>query len=50
MLTYEEIILELARFEREAMERIRLKVASRQLGELWKGLESETPSDDRRAA
>lgn len=49
MSDYEDMILELARFEREARENIRRKLASRQLGELWKGLESETPPELRAA-
>jgi hypothetical protein len=38
-------VLELARFEREAREAVRLKIASRQLGEAWKGIENETACD-----
>jgi hypothetical protein len=49
-MSYEDIILELARLEREALENIRCKMASRQLGEAWKGIESEDSSDSRRAA
>lgn len=40
---YEDIILELARIEREAYARVRAKIAAQQLGEAWIGL------DDRRA-
>jgi hypothetical protein len=50
MCNYEDIILELARIEREALEAVRRKIAARQLGEAWKGLESEDASDIRRAA
>jgi hypothetical protein len=41
MYTYDDIILELARIEREAREAIRRKLAARQLGEAWKGLEND---------
>jgi hypothetical protein len=51
MLTYEDIILEMARTEREALEAVRRKIAARQLGEAWKGLEDvEAVSTRRRAA
>lgn len=32
---YEDILIEMSRLEREAMERIRVKMASEQLGEAW---------------
>lgn len=32
---YEEIELEMARLERECFERVRLKIAAKQLGEAW---------------
>jgi hypothetical protein len=47
---YDDIQIELARIEREAFEAVCRKVAARQLGEAWKGLEDETDSDCRRAA
>jgi hypothetical protein len=43
----EDIVLELARVEREALARVLAKIASRQLGEAWSDLkpqEAETHS------
>ncbi len=40
-MSYEDIILELARFEREALHRIAAKMASQQLGEAWIDLVDE---------
>jgi hypothetical protein len=44
---YEDVIIEMARIEREAREAVRRKIAARQLGEAWIGLnetgEAETP-------
>lgn len=50
---YEDIILELARLEREAHERIRRKMASQQLGQAWIGLVDDCEpleGDEQRAA
>jgi len=38
-MCYDDIIIELARIEREALEAVRRKIAARQLGEAWEGLE-----------
>lgn len=32
---HDDVVLEMARLEREAMTKIRVKMASQQLGELW---------------
>jgi hypothetical protein len=37
----DDITLELARIEREAMERIRQRIASQQLGEAFEGIEDD---------
>jgi hypothetical protein len=34
----EDIMLEIARVEREALEKVRKRIAERQLGEAWVGL------------
>ena len=48
--TYDDIILEVARIEREARAAVLAKIASRQLGEAWKGLPCAEDIDDRRRA
>jgi hypothetical protein len=47
-MNYEDVILEMARIEREALEAVRRKIAARQLGELWKGLENAQDTSRRR--
>lgn len=42
MRNYEDIVLEVARIEREARAEVLRRIAARQLGEAWEGL------DDRR--
>lgn len=50
--TYEDVVLELARIEREAYRAAEEKIRSRQLGEAWIGLvaESEHIEGDERLA
>lgn len=52
--TYEDIILEIARTERELRVRVLQKIAAQQLGEAWVGLDDrraeERDGPDRRAA
>ena len=52
-MNYEDITIEMARIERECYARVRAKIASRQLGEAWVGLDdrrSEDRGQDRRDA
>lgn len=53
MFIHEDIVLELARLEREALERVRRRMAEGQLGEAWIDLVDERrplEGDGRRAA
>jgi hypothetical protein len=51
---YEDIVIEMARTERELRARVIAKIAAQQLGELWIGLDDrrseDRGQDDRRAA
>lgn len=46
-LDQDNLTLELARFEREALARIAAKIASQQLGLAFVGLENDNENDDR---
>lgn len=42
---FEDIALEVARIERLALDAVRMKIASRQLGEAWRDLPHDLPED-----
>jgi hypothetical protein len=46
----DDILLELARFEREARARVRQKIASQQLGEAWVGLPQQKDAEEKPSA
>ena len=46
-MSFDDIIIEVARIEREARERVRAKLAERQLGEAWVDLPVKTQEDAR---
>lgn len=54
MRNHEDVFLEVLRIEREAREKVLQKIAARQLGEAWIGLDDRRSEDrgqvDRRAA
>ncbi len=54
MINYEDILIEMARTEREARERVIARIAAQQLGEAWDGLTErraeERDTADRRVA
>ena len=41
MISFDDIVIEVARIEREARERVRAKLAKLQLGEAWVGIETD---------
>lgn len=47
MRNHEDVFLEVLRIEREARERVLQKIAARQLGEAWIGLDDNRRSEDR---
>ncbi len=53
-MNYEDIAIEMSRIERECYARVCAKIAARQLGEAWIGLDERRSEDrdeqDRRAA
>jgi hypothetical protein len=48
---FDDIVIEVARIEREARERVRAKLAAQQLGEAWRDLpvsKEDSREDDRK--